>query len=104
MAMGRPRRRRQRDLFVSRESLARRRGHPFYERLNEVLEGGGFDGFVEESCREFYAERMGWPSLSPAVFFRLLLVGYFEEIDSEPGIAWPDRHASPGGGAERASS
>jgi len=63
-------------------------GHPFYRRLNELLEGAGFDEFVEGLCACFYHARLGRPSLRPGVYFRALLVGYFEGIDSERGIAW----------------
>jgi transposase len=56
--------------------------------LNEILARHGFDSFVESTCREFYAEGLGRPSLPPAVYFRLMLIGYFEGIDSERGIAW----------------
>src|ERR1700747_2466289 len=63
-------------------------GHPFYTRLNELLEGGRFDEFVEGLCAGFYHARLGRPSLRPGVYFRALLVGYFEGIDSERGIAW----------------
>jgi len=58
------------------------------ERLNAVLEAAGFDGYAEELCERFYAGKVGRPSLPPSVYFRLLLVGYFEGIDSERGIAW----------------
>ncbi len=68
--------------------LPRSAGHPFYERLNGILEAGGFDELVESECAQFYAERMGRPSLSPGRYFRLLLVGYFEGLDSERGMAW----------------
>ena len=63
-------------------------GHPFYTRLNELLEGAGFDEFVEGLCARFYHARLGRPSLRPGVYFRALPVGYFEGIDSERGIAW----------------
>ena len=62
--------------------------HPFYVRLNELLDSNRFDEFVETECRGFYARKMGRPSLTPGIYFRLLLVGYFEGIDSERGIAW----------------
>ena len=88
MAMGRRRRRRQRSIWVEEESLARSPGHPFYERLNAVLEKAGFDAYVEGLCEPFYAGNVGRPSLPPSVYFRLLLIGYFEGIDSERGIAW----------------
>ena len=63
-------------------------GHPFYARLNALLDTHGFDRFAEGRCRQFYAPVMGRPSLPPGQYFRLLLVGYFEGIDSERGIAW----------------
>ena len=88
MAMGRRRKESQNRLWVEASELARGPGHPFYERLNRILEAEGFDEFVEEQCSKFYAERMGRPSLAPAAYFRLLLIGYFERIDSERGIAW----------------
>lgn len=63
-------------------------GHPFYARLNAILDEAGFDRFAEEECRQFYAPVMGRPSLPPGRYFRLLLLGYFEGLDSERGIAW----------------
>ena len=63
-------------------------GHPFYTKLNAILEVAGFDRFVEGECQQFYAPVMGRPSLPPSRYFRLLLVGYFEGLDSERGIAW----------------
>jgi transposase len=63
-------------------------GHPFYVRLNAILDEAGFDRFAEEQCRPFYARVMGRPSLPPGRYFRLLLLGYFEGLDSERGIAW----------------
>ena len=63
-------------------------GHPFYARLNAILDEAGFDRFAEEQCRQFYAPVMGRPSLPPGRYFRLLLLGYFEGLDSERGIAW----------------
>src|SRR2546422_9927434 len=63
-------------------------GHPFYTRLNAALDAAGFDRFVEDLCRRFYAPVMGRPSLPPGRYFRLLLIGYFEGLDAERGIAW----------------
>ena len=89
MAMGtRKGRERQQELWVATATLARPAGHPFYERLNVLLDKCSFDEFVEDVCRRFYAENMGRPGLSPGIYFRLLLLGYFEGIDSERGIAW----------------
>ncbi len=87
MAMGK-RRKRQRGLWVPTSSLAKSPGHPFYERLSRILDDEGFDTFVESECARFYAPTMGRPSLAPAVYFRLLLIGFFEGIDSERGLAW----------------
>jgi len=68
--------------------LPRGAGHPFYERLNRLLEQAGFDAHVESLCAPFYATTMGRPSLTPGRYFRLLLIGYFEGLDSERAIAW----------------
>lgn len=86
MSMGK--RKRQQGLWVEVERLAKSPSHPFYRRLNEILGKHGFDGFVEAACKGYYSDRMGRPSLPPVVYFRLLLIGYFEGIDSERGIAW----------------
>ena len=86
MAMGKSRDE-QEQLFVTHENLRAAGGHPFYEALNRVLRKHGFDEFVEKLCEKFYAER-GRPSVPPGVYFRCLLIGYFEGIDSERGIAW----------------
>lgn len=90
MAMGRREKERQQqsDFWIAHTELPRTVGHPFYERLNQVLEERGFDGFVEQQCARFYAEEMGRPSLTPGRYFRLLLIGYFEGLDGERGIAW----------------
>src|SRR6195256_501107 len=89
MGMGRKaKQRRQEQLWIAHTELPRTVAHPFYEQLNRVLEARGFDEFVEQQCSPFYAEKMGRPSLAPGRYFRLLLIGYFEGIDSERGIAW----------------
>ena len=74
-------------MWVATADLPQGGGHPFYERLNQILNAAGFDAFVEQLCAPFYA-RMGRPSLAPGRYFRLLLVGYFEGLDSERAIAW----------------
>ncbi len=88
MAMGKRKRQRATELWVPTTDLPVAPSHPFYRRLNDLLRTGDFDRFVECTCQPFYAARMGRPSLAPGVYFRLLLVGYFEGIDSERGIAW----------------
>ncbi len=89
MGMGRKeQQRRQEELWIAHTDLPRTVGHPFYEQLNRLLEEHGFDEYVEQQCVRFYADKMGRPSLAPGRYFRLLLIGYFEGIDSERGIAW----------------
>jgi hypothetical protein len=84
MGMGtRRRRQRQEGLWISHNELPKGPGHPFYKRVNELLEAGRFDEFAEKVCSKFYARSNGRPSLTPGIYFRLLLVGYFEGIDSE---------------------
>ncbi len=78
----------QASMWVSSTDLPVSPGHPFYTRLNAILAEAGFDAFVAARCRPFYAPVMGRPSLAPGRYFRLLLVGYFEGLDSERGIAW----------------
>src|SRR6266702_4701494 len=89
MGMGRrEQQRRQDELWIPHTELPRTVAHPFYEQLNRLLEGRGFDEYVEQQCARFYAAKMGRPSLVPGRYSRLLLIGYFEGIDSERGIAW----------------
>src|SRR2546426_2862543 len=79
MSMGtRRQRQRQEPLWITHTDLARAPGHPFYKRLNQLLDEGKFDEFAEKECAKFYAENNGRPSLTPGIYFRLLLVGYFE--------------------------
>jgi transposase len=78
----------QEDIWIAHTELAVAPGHPFYKRLNELLEGAGFDELVEGLCARFFHVRLGRPSLRPGIYFRALLMGYFEGIDSERGIAW----------------
>jgi transposase len=88
MAMGRRKTERQQELWISAADLPEAPGHPFYRKLNGLLGENGFDPFVEELCRKFYHDELGRPSVPPGVYFRMLLIGYFEGIDSERGIAW----------------
>ena len=81
-------REKQEDLWIAHTELASSPGHPFYQRLNELLEAEGFDEFVESRCAKFYAARYGRPSVTPGIYFRSLLIGYFEGIGAERGIAW----------------
>jgi transposase len=88
MAMGNRPPERQSPLFVATGSLAQSPGHPFYERMNALFAEEGFDRFVESRCARFFAETIGRPGTPPGVYFRMLMVGYFEGIGSEREIAW----------------
>ena len=78
----------QSSLWIAASDLPASPAHPFFTGLNALLEAHDFDQFVEDLCRRFYAKGMGRPSLEPGRYFRLLLLGYFEGLDSERGIAW----------------
>jgi transposase len=90
MAMGRRKSVRQEALFVTSEQLPRSQGHPFYRALNALLAEANFDRWIESRCLPYYeqVETRGQRSIPPGVYFRMLLVGYFEGIDSQRGIAW----------------
>jgi len=89
MAMGK-RGSRQESLFIATDQLAHSPGHPFYRRLNALLAETGFDVWIEARCRQYYEqdEPRGRKSIPPGVYFRMLFVGYFEDIGSQRGIAW----------------
>lgn len=88
MAMRKQPAEQQPDMWIPTSELARSPGHPFYQRLNQILREAGFDAFVETRAASFYAESKGRPSIPPGVYMRMLLIGFFEGIDSERGIAW----------------
>lgn len=89
MGMGRKKdREKQEDLWVAFSEIVSTPGHVFYERLNAVLNAEKFDQRIEFICRKYYKSSSGRPSITPGTYFRMLLLGYFEGIDSERGIAW----------------
>ena len=88
MAIGKRKRGKQETLWIPTGEIPTPPAHPFYKRLNSILNKHGFDDFVEQVCAKFYAPKMGRPGLIPGLYFRLLLIGYFEGLDSERGIAW----------------
>ncbi len=88
MALGRRNKSRQDDLFVMTADLPKSDGHVFYQKLNNLLSEGGFDSWIEQLCEPHYSNGKGRPGVPPGVYFRMLLVGYFEGIQSQRGIAW----------------
>lgn len=87
MALGR-RKRDQQDLWVATCDLPKSPGHPFYSKLNRLLDEAGFDEFVESRCKSFYRDGPGRPGIPPGVYFRMLFIGFFEGLDSQRAIAW----------------
>jgi transposase len=88
MAMGTRKHRQRQEPLWYRSELLEAPGHPFYNRLNELLEKAGFDAFCEQHCRSFYHQKLGRPSLPPGIYFRMMMIGFFEGLESERGIAW----------------
>ena len=87
MALGK-RKREEQGLWIATTELPKSPGHPFYRKLNELLAEAKFDAWIEERCRPYYDEKLGRPSIPPGVYFRMILIGYFEGIASQRGIAW----------------
>src|SRR4051812_44437423 len=88
MSMGRRPEVQQHELWVPTADLPQSPGHAFYDKLNLLLHEAGFDRFAEDLCRSHYADGVGRESIPPGVYFRMLLVGYFEGLDSQRAIAW----------------
>jgi hypothetical protein len=97
MAMGKKKRGRQDVMWVATRDLPISPGHPFYQRLNRILDSCGFDAFVEGVCRRFYAPGIGRPGLPPGRYFRLVLLGYFEGLGSSGDLVflYPGSHFGP---------
>jgi transposase len=87
MALGK-RKREQQSAWVATTDLPKSPGHPFYRKLNQLLAEARFDDWIEDLCRPYYAEGRGRPSIPPGVYFRMILVGFFEGVSSQRGIAW----------------
>ena len=88
MSMGK-RKRRQESLFITADNLPRSDGHPFYQRLNALLAEANFDRWIEARCgsitpRTRHAASRAFRRASTFAS----LVGYFEDISSQRGIAW----------------
>jgi len=85
------------DLLIALKDLPPPPANPFYERLNTVLDEAGFEPFVEDLCRPYYADGFGRPGVPPGVYFRMLFFGYFEGLGSQRAIAW---HCADGRSAQ----
>ena len=87
MALGK-RKHEQQEAWVATTDLPKSPGHPFYRKLNQLLAEAGFDAWLEALCRPYYADQQGRPSIPPGTYFRMILIGYFEGIATQRGIAW----------------
>src|SRR5690606_38302410 len=87
MALGRRREERQQAFWVSADAVGSGPRNVFYDRLNRLLAEIEFDRQLEAAAEEYY-ETTGRKSLPPGVYFRMLFIGYFEDISSQRGIAW----------------
>jgi transposase len=74
-------------MWVTTSNLPKSPGHPFYRKLNELLGELDFDRRVEDLCAQYY-KKTGRPSIPPGIYFRMLILGYFEGLDSQRAIAW----------------
>ena len=88
MALGRRNQEQQPSFWIAVDDLPRSEGHVFYCKLNKLLREADFDELVERLCEPYYHDTMGRPGIPPGVYFRMLLVGYFEGLGSQRGIAW----------------
>jgi hypothetical protein len=87
MALGK-RKHEQQEAWVATTDLPKSPGHPFYCKLNRLLADAGFDAWLEAVCKSYYADGQGRASIPPGTYFRMILVGYFEGLASQRGIAW----------------
>jgi transposase len=84
----RKKRERQQGFWIASNEIVQTPANAFYDGLNEILNKRHFDRVVEKICQRYYKGPYGRPSLAPGVYFRMLMIGYFEGLDSERGIAW----------------
>jgi len=80
----------QSSLWIATSDLPSTRVKSFYQKLDRVLSEMGFGEQVRELCAPFYVRdvsRGGRPGIDPEVYFKMLLVGFFENLPSERGIA-----------------
>ncbi|HEX2239026.1 MAG TPA: transposase [Gammaproteobacteria bacterium] len=87
MGLGRRRKEQQQAFWVAADKLGSGPRNVFYDRLNELLLEIEFDQQLEAAVAPFY-QATGRKCLPPGVYFRMIFIGYFEDIGSQRGIAW----------------
>ena len=76
------------ELFVPSVRLVQPATSSFYTKLEETLASFQFGEQARHICAPAYSDsRRGRPPVDPAVYFKMLMVGFFENIASERGIA-----------------
>ena len=87
MALGK-RKHEQQSAWVATTELPKSPGHPFYKKLNKLAGRGRLRRVAGTLCAPYYSAKTGRDSIPPGVYFRMILIGYFEGISSQRGIAW----------------
>jgi len=79
----------QREFWVETRRLPKATASTFYRKLDDTLNEIGFIEGVREICRPAYADAQkgGRPGIDPAVYFKMLMIGFFENLPSERSIA-----------------
>jgi transposase len=75
-------------MFIPAAQLVQPATSSFYTRLDQTLNSFQFGEQVRKLCAPAYSDsRRGRPPVDPAVYFKMLMIGFFENIASERGIA-----------------
>lgn len=79
----------QQEFWIETRRLPQASAGTFYRKLDATLEAIGFADAVREICQPAYADesRGGRPGIDPAVYFKMLMIGFFENLPSERAIA-----------------
>jgi len=77
------------EMWVSWQAVKDRSGAgAFYGKLHDLLEKHSFGDQVRKLAESSYNQSgYGRPGIDPEVYFRMLMVGFFEELGSERAIA-----------------
>ena len=78
----------QREFWIETRRLPKLSAGGFFRKVEEVLAEIGFGEEVHRLCRAAYSQRSdGRPGIDPVVYFKMLMVGFFENLPSERAIA-----------------
>jgi transposase len=74
------------DMWVNRAQLVKAHADPFLDRFNTFLQEFHFGDQVRALCAKHYTDGAGQPGVDPEVYFKMLLIGFFNNISSEREI------------------